>query len=51
MLTHAQTGRRVQIDFSIFRKEEARFKELADRIKDVDVIIYVGGLSPRLEGE
>ena len=51
MLTHAQTGRRVQIDFSIFRKEQARFDELTDRIKEVDAIIYVGGLSPRLEGE
>ena len=51
MLTHTQTGRRVQIDFSIFRKEQAQFDELTDRIKGVDAIIYVGGLSPRLEGE
>ena len=51
MLTHSQTGRRVQIDFSIFQKEEARFDKLVERIKDVDAIIYVGGLSPRLEGE
>jgi beta-glucosidase len=51
MLEHTQTGRRVNIDFSIFRKELAQFEGLTERIKDVDVIIYVGGLSPRLEGE
>ena len=51
MLEHAQTGRRVNIDFSIFRKESAQFDGLVERIKDVDAIIYVGGLSPRLEGE
>lgn len=50
-LEHAQTGRRVNIDFSIFRKESAQFDGLVERIKDVDAIIYVGGLSPRLEGE
>jgi len=50
-LEHAQTGRRVSIDFSVFRKERAEFTELTQRIKDVDAIVYVGGLSPRLEGE
>ena len=50
-LEHSQTGRRVNIDFSIFQKEPAQFTELTERIKDVDAIIYVGGLSPQLEGE
>ena len=50
-LEHSQTGRRVNIDFSVFRKERAEFTELTERIKNVDVIIYAGGLSPRLEGE
>lgn len=50
-LEHSQTGRRVNIDFSVFRKERAEFTELTERIKDVDVIVYAGGLSPRLEGE
>ena len=50
-LEHSQTGRRVNIDFSIFRKEPAQFNELTELIKDVDAIIYVGGLSPQLEGE
>lgn len=50
-LEHAQTGRRVSIDFSVFQKERAEFTALTRRIKDVDAIVYVGGLSPRLEGE
>lgn len=50
-LEHSQTGRRVYIDFSIFSKEPAQFDELVQGLKDVDAIIYVGGLSPRLEGE
>lgn len=50
-LEHSQTGRRVNIDFAIFQKELAQFDELKERIKDVDAIIYVGGLSPQLEGE
>jgi beta-glucosidase len=27
------------------------FKELARRVKDADIILYVGGISPQLEGE
>ena len=50
-LEHAQTGRRVSIDFSVFKKELAQFNELTERLKEVDVIIYAGGLSPLLEGE
>ena len=50
-LDHAQTGRRVSIDFSVFKKELAQFDELTERLKETDVILYAGGLSPRLEGE
>ncbi|QRX63305.1 glycoside hydrolase family 3 C-terminal domain-containing protein [Dysgonomonadaceae bacterium zrk40] len=50
-LEHAQTGRRMSIDFSVFKKELAQFDELTERLKEVDVIIYAGGLSPLLEGE
>lgn len=50
-LDHAQTGRRVNINFAVFRKDLAQFDELTQRIKEVEAIIYVGGLSPRLEGE
>jgi beta-glucosidase len=31
--------------------EKTNFKALADRIKNADAIIYVGGISPQLEGE
>jgi beta-glucosidase len=31
--------------------ERTDFKTLADRIKDADAIVYVGGISPQLEGE
>ncbi|MDR2917985.1 MAG: glycoside hydrolase family 3 C-terminal domain-containing protein [Tannerella sp.] len=50
-LEHLQTGRRVQIDFSVYHKEQIEFSGLTAKIKDVDAIIYAGGLSPRLEGE
>ena len=36
-------------DFTSTEPED--FSKLIDSIKDVDVIIYVGGISPRLEGE
>ncbi|MEN6589043.1 MAG: glycoside hydrolase family 3 C-terminal domain-containing protein [Proteiniphilum sp.] len=38
---------------SVIKKEPAPFDALTGRLKeaDVDVIIYAGGLSPRLEGE
>ncbi len=38
---------------SVIKKEPALFDALTGRLKeaDVDVIIYAGGLSPRLEGE
>ncbi len=50
-LDHTQNGRRVSIDFSLFKKEMAQFDALTERLKEMDVIIYAGGLSPRLEGE
>ncbi|MEO6549323.1 MAG: glycoside hydrolase family 3 C-terminal domain-containing protein [Ferruginibacter sp.] len=31
--------------------EATDFNKLADRLKDVDAIVYVGGISPQLEGE
>lgn len=50
-LEQRQSSRDVEIDFAVFRKSKADFSSLVERIKDVDAIIYVGGLSPRLEGE
>lgn len=51
VLEHTQTGRRVSIEMDVYKKEQIEFSALVDRIKDVDAIVYVGGLSPRLEGE
>ena len=51
VLEHKQIGRYVNIGFSVFKKDKADFTALAKRLKDVDAIIYVGGLSPQLEGE
>ena len=31
--------------------EKTDFNALANRIKDADAIVYVGGISPQLEGE
>jgi beta-glucosidase len=31
--------------------EKTNFNALADRVKDADAIVYVGGISPQLEGE
>lgn len=50
-LEHIQDGQNVEIDLSIYKKEAAEFSSLVEKIKDVDAIVYVGGLSPSLEGE
>ncbi len=42
MMSHSETS---------IPKELAQFDELTERLKEADVIIYAGGLSPRLEGE
>src|SRR5690606_35744310 len=51
VLEHKQVGRYVNIDFSVIKKEKTDFGKLSNRLKDVDAIVYVGGLSPKLEGE
>lgn len=51
VLEHKQIGRSVNIVFSVFKKDKADFTTLTKRLKDVDAIVYVGGLSPQLEGE
>lgn len=51
VMEHRQKGKINIIGFSVYKKEKAEFSELTDRLRDVDAIVYVGGLSPRLEGE
>ena len=39
------------LHFSVGMQEELRTSKVVDRVKNADVIIFVGGISPRLEGE
>lgn len=48
---HQQKGNILTMSFSVFKKEKADFTDLTQRLKEVDAIVYVGGLSPQLEGE
>lgn len=48
---HRQTGNLANMELSVFRKELIEFSALTAGFKEVDAIIYVGGLSPALEGE
>lgn len=40
-----------QINFDLGFKEEINIPQTVAQVKDADVIIFVGGISPRLEGE
>lgn len=51
VMEHRQKGKINIIGFSVYKKERAEFSALTDRLRDVDAIVYVGGLSPQLEGE
>lgn len=51
VLEHKQVGKYVNIDFSVLKKDKADFTNLIKRLKEVDAIVYAGGLSPQLEGE
>lgn len=51
VLEHKQVGKYVNIDFSVLKKDKADFTNLTKRLKEVDAIVYAGGLSPQLEGE
>lgn len=39
------------LNFSVGQRTKVDFAATAAKVKDCDVIIYVGGISPRLEGE
>ncbi|MCL7986680.1 glycoside hydrolase family 3 C-terminal domain-containing protein [Sphingobacterium sp. lm-10] len=51
VMEHRQLNKINIIGFSVYKKEKAAFSALTVRLKDVDAIVYVGGLSPQLEGE
>ena len=39
------------LNFSVGVRKDVNYAATADKVKDADVIIFVGGISPRLEGE
>lgn len=46
-----QDGGNALIHLKAGRKEKNDFNALASRLKDADAIVFVGGISPQLEGE
>ena len=40
-----------QLSFDLGKMVPVNVKEAVDRVKDADVVIFAGGISPRLEGE
>ncbi|MEY8759059.1 glycoside hydrolase family 3 C-terminal domain-containing protein [Chryseobacterium tongliaoense] len=50
-LRHSQKGKYVNIGFEVFRKDPVNFTAVKEKIKDADVIVFAGGLSPSFEGE
>jgi beta-glucosidase len=48
---HSQKGKYVSIDFDVYRKDPVNFNSVKEKVKDAEVIVFVGGLSPSLEGE
>lgn len=39
------------LNFSVGRRKAVDYRATAEKVKDADAIIFVGGISPRLEGE
>ncbi|WP_042721018.1 glycoside hydrolase family 3 C-terminal domain-containing protein [Flavobacterium sp. B17] len=50
-LRHTQKGKYVSIGFEVYRKDPVNFAAVKEKVKDADVIVFAGGLSPSLEGE
>lgn len=46
-----QKGKNVSLVFETFKKDRINFANILTKIKDVDAIVFAGGLSPSLEGE
>ncbi|WP_192822226.1 glycoside hydrolase family 3 C-terminal domain-containing protein [Rufibacter sp. LB8] len=51
VVEYNQDGGKASIQLRAGNYAKSDFKALANRIKDADAIIYVGGISPQLEGE
>jgi beta-glucosidase len=50
-LEYLQLKGSAQLHFNVGVREQIDPKALANKVKDADVIVFVGGISPRLEGE
>ena len=48
---YIQTSGMAHMQFDIYNKKELTQKEILKQIGKADVVVYVGGISPRLEGE
>ncbi|WP_205500367.1 glycoside hydrolase family 3 C-terminal domain-containing protein [Rufibacter psychrotolerans] len=51
VLEYNQDGGKAMVQLRAGNLAKSDFKALANRVKDADAIIYVGGISPQLEGE
>lgn len=40
-----------QLNFDLGFKNEVDVRKSVERVKDADVVVFVGGVSPNLEGE
>ena len=48
---YMQRKRSAQLNFLVGTRQPVDYKATAEKVKDADVIIFAGGISPRLEGE
>ena len=51
LIEYMQHVKRADFDFSMGVRNVIDVQSVANKVKDADIIIYVGGISPRLEGE
>jgi beta-glucosidase len=51
VVEYYQTERNASIQLRVGNFKKTDFKALANRVKDADAIIFIGGISPQLEGE
>lgn len=51
VLEYWQGGGKGELRFDLGYKKEIDYQAVAKRVSDVDAIVFVGGISPKLEGE
>lgn len=50
-IEYLQTSSQAHMAFDVYRKVEMTQDAILAQLKDADVVVFVGGISPRLEGE